>query len=89
MKKQTKKKLIRSGIAGAIGAAAIGGAAYLMSNKKVRKQVGRIAKDLEKKGEKELDRVLDDVRKARSKAQRKTKKTIKKIKSKSSKIAQK
>ena len=33
MKKKTREKLIKGGIVGALGAAAAGGAAYLLSNK--------------------------------------------------------
>lgn len=39
MKKKTKEKIIKSSVAGVLGAAAAAGATYLLSNKKTRKKM--------------------------------------------------
>jgi hypothetical protein len=82
MKKKTKNNLIKGGIAGAIGAAAIGGAAYLLSNKKARQKIGKVVKDFGKRGEKELDKVLKSVDSAKKDSEKKVKRVIGEVKKK-------
>lgn len=79
MKKKNKDKLIKGSIVGALGAAAVGGAAYLLSNKKTRQKIGTAIKSLGKKGEKELEKVLNSVKTAKKTSESKLKKTVKKI----------
>lgn len=71
MKKQTKSKIIKGGIAGALGAAVAGGAAYLLSNKKARQKLGKVLKNIEEMGEDELEKVLKNVKSAKTKAENK------------------
>jgi len=82
MKKRTKEKLIKGGIVGALGAAAAGGAAYLLSNKKARNKLGKVVKALEVKGEVELDKVLKSVKKAKKKSEQKVKEVLKDVNNK-------
>lgn len=82
MKKKTKNNLIKGGIAGAIGAAAIGGAAYLLSNKKTRQKIGKVVKDLGKRGEKELNKVLKSVDTAKKNSEKKVKEVVGEVKKK-------
>ncbi len=82
MKKKTKNNLIKGGIAGAIGAAAIGGAAYLLSNKKARQKIGKVVKGLEQKGTKELNKVLKSVDSAKKESEKKVKKVLTEVKKK-------
>lgn len=79
MKKKTREKLIKGGIVGALGAAAAGGAAYLLSNKKARKRFGKAVKTLEEKGEVELEKVLKSVNTAKKKSEKKVRKVLKDI----------
>ncbi|KKR10164.1 MAG: hypothetical protein UT39_C0022G0018 [Candidatus Woesebacteria bacterium GW2011_GWA1_39_21] len=87
MKRTAKNKLLKSTLAGALGAAAVGGAAYLLSNKKIRKKLGKFAKDIEKKGEEGIEKVLEDVQTARRKTEKRAKKAIRKIQSKKVKLS--
>jgi len=84
MKKKTKQKLIRGGIASALGAAIAGGTAYLLSNKKARQKLGNILKDVEEMGEEEIGKVLKNVKTAKIKTEKKVRlvknKVSKKIK---------
>ncbi len=79
MKKASKEKLIKGSIVGALGAAAVGGAAYLLSNKKARQKIGKAIKSLEKRGGEELEKVLDSVKNAKEVSEKKVKKTLKQI----------
>ncbi len=79
MKRKTKEKLIRGGIAGALGAAIAGGTAYLLSNKKARQKLGKILKDVENMGEEELGKVLKTVGEAKKKSEKKVKRVMKDV----------
>lgn len=87
MKKKTKQKLIRGGIAGALGAAIAGGTAYLLSNKKARQKLGNILKDVEEMGEEELGKVLKNVKSAKVKTEKKVKLVKDKVLKKNKKLA--
>ena len=80
MKKKTKNKIIKGSIAGVIGAAVAGGTAYLLSNKKARKKIGKFVDNIEEKGGVELEKVLKTVKSAQKKSQNKVNKVSQKLK---------
>ena len=82
MKKKTKNKIIKSSVVGALGAAAAGGVTYLLSNKKTRKKINAVIKNIEKRGGEEIDKVLNSVSVAKKKSEKKIAKKLKSIKSK-------
>jgi uncharacterized membrane protein YebE (DUF533 family) len=82
MKKKTKENLLKGSIIGALGAAAAGGAAYLLSNKNTRKELGKVVKTIQEKGGAELAKVLKSVNTAKNKSKKKISKTRKTINSK-------
>ncbi len=85
MKKSTKDKLIKGGIAGAIGAALAGGSAYLLSNKIARRKLSKALGDIEKMGKNELDKLLKSVKEAQKESDEKIAKVAKKINNKKKK----
>lgn len=79
MKKKTKDNLLKGSIAGVIGAAVAGGAAYLLSNKKTRNKIGKFVNTLEEKGGMELDKMLDSVKSQQTKSKNKARKVSEEI----------
>jgi len=86
VKKGTKNNILKGSIAGVLGAAVAGGAAYLLSNKKTRKKIGKIVNTLEEKGGAELEKVLESVKSQQKKSQKKVIKVSQEISNKKKKL---
>jgi len=86
MKKKTKENLLKGSIIGALGAAVAGGAAYLLSNKNTRKELGKVVKTIQEKGGAELTRALESVSVAKNKSKKKIYKARKIITSKNKEL---
>ena len=86
MKRKTKENIIKGSIIGALGAAAAGGAAYLLSNKNTRKELRKVVNTIQKKGGAELAKALKSVESAKNKSKKRIHITRKSIEVKNKKL---